>query len=527
MDTPHRKRKRAASDAVINPLSHSPDTLKQFALAGYPADEPLPSKAHPGFPHRPPRSRSRSRGERGGGAQQKRRPSSIPEDEDDEDEDEDELDDHDESNPPRGGRRRRRGRGTAASDADIDTNGEDTGGGWRATNTTTDAETTDDDDDPETDTRHKKKDNTTTTDRRAHAYQTRVGWLTAVVRRCLAEGDVATAKRAFGLLARARVYGRKVDLRWERFWEMGAEILVREGEGEGGRHHHHHHHRRGGQEVLNGDGEGGDENEREEDGEEEEEEEAKKEADEEGKAESLARLKTYYEYLIQQYPFSKQNATISANSALDFHVALFSAEMEAAHAAHRRGLERLQRGGGGWEEEGDDDMDVDEPMDYHLDGRVEKRVVDDGGLLLLPESEDHHLGGLSRHELRLRGKENDLRLAAQRRMLDIAQRMDTVMELMPFSRDHELLRLRAMVALYVGDLYVPPAPRSKAEDRESKELRAGQRVKAKGFFRRIKEGGGELKDHDELLFESLPTDDEEDEDDGRGSVLPMFSSMGF
>jgi hypothetical protein len=110
--------------------------------------------------------------------------------------------------------------------------------------------------------------------------------------------------------------------------------------------------------------------------------------------------------------------------------------------------------------------------------------------------------------------------------------MDTVMETMPFSRDPELLRLRAMVALYTGDLYVPAAPRSAAEEKESMKARAGQRAKARDFLRRIKEGGGELKDHDEMLLESLATDEEEEDDEDEegeegGSVLPMFSSMGI
>jgi hypothetical protein len=112
-------------------------------------------------------------------------------------------------------------------------------------------------------------------------------------------------------------------------------------------------------------------------------------------------------------------------------------------------------------------------------------------------------------------------------MVDVAERMDTVMETVPFSRDSELLRLRAMVALYLGDLYVPPAPRSKVEDKDSKMARAGQREKARGFLLKIKEGGGELKDHDEQLLESLESDDEEEEDDDDvGPVLPMYSSMG-
>ncbi|KAK4238086.1 RNA polymerase I-specific transcription initiation factor rrn11 [Achaetomium macrosporum] len=461
----HRKRKRAPSDTVINPLSHSPDTLRQFALAGYPADEPLPSKAFPGFPHRPPRHPRK----------QKNRTSSR--------------------------RSRRSSSGVTdyqASDADVDTGPEG------------EAATTDDDDDDDDEpgaesttspTRRSDKDDGI--NRKARAYHARVGWLAAVIRRCLAEGDIPMAKRAFGMLERAKVEGQRVDLRWDRYWEMGAEILMREGE----------------ELVVARSGKG---NPPERGGVKEEEEEG---GEEEGKGEEekLERLKAYFEYLIREYPFSRHLSASNRQSALEFQVALFSAEMEAAYASHRRGLERLQRGDG-WEEE-EEAMDIEEPMDYGSNGYVKRDG--DGGAQLLPATEDH-LWGLSRRELRLREKENDLRLSALQRMTDIARRMDTVMETMPFSRDPELLRLRAMVALYTGDLYVPPAPRSKAEDKESKKARAGQRRKARGFLRRIQEAGGELKDHDEMLLESLASDEEEDDDDEEeASVLPMFSSMGI
>ncbi|KAL2147830.1 hypothetical protein VTI28DRAFT_5602 [Corynascus sepedonium] len=499
---PHRKRKRAPSDAVINPLSHPPETLRQFAVAGYPVNKPVPSKAHPGFPHRAPRPRKAHVGK-----------SAL-----------DNVDDDAEG----GDETATAFRSAQASDADGEQDEEedyyDTAGttdadsGWR----TTDGETTE----GETDHHHqvtgergrkakgkgkgrgkgRETSASVAVDRRAHAYRARVGWLTAVIRRCLAEGDVATAKRAFGLLLRARAYGRKVDLRWERYWEMGAEILMREGEAA----------KRAGayspsaaatSYPLPGDGEtGGWEGA-----------DVEEDENEEVRTAKLARLRAYYEYLIQQYPYSKQHPG-SANNVLDFQVALFSAEMEEAHAAHRRGLERLQRGVS-WEAEAEEedeekDIDVDEPMDYDLEGGEETG-----------NAEEEHLRGLSRGERRLRRKENNLRLEALRRMTDIARRMDTTMETVPFSRDHELLRLRAMVALYIGDLYMPPSPRSAEEDKEGKTKRAGQHAKAKRLLQQIKETGGGLGEDDEQLLESLVSDDDDDTEDEGRSVLPMFSSM--
>ncbi|KXX82129.1 RNA polymerase I-specific transcription initiation factor rrn11 [Madurella mycetomatis] len=495
----HRKRKRApslatASDKVINPLSHTPDTLKQFTRAGYPVDHPLPSEAYPGFPHRGPNHNQHRQ------AYRWRNRAGPVEKEDGDGESEEEKPDY---------------RFSAASDGDNEMFTDYTSGDGGAGQITTDAET---ETEPELaehgipqgegarqqqEWQRRKGE----IDHKARAYQSRVGCLAAVVRRCLAEGDIPTAKRAFGLLARARVKGRKVDLRYQRFWEMGAEVLMREGEASGV----------GG--VSKGTRAGIGAGSRDGDG-----EEAVDDEDEDARlareTENLSRLKGYYEYLIQQYPFSKQHPN-STNSVLDFQVALFSAEMESAYTTHRRGLEGLERGG----EDGDAmDVDDDEPMDYQPPDDHDHREREEG--MLLPDDEEH-LRGLSRREIRRREKEDGLRLAALQRMLDIAQRVDTVMETLPFSRDHELLRLRAMIALYIGDLSVPPTPRSKVEDTEGKRLRSEQRRKARGFLRKIKEGGGVLKEHDEWLLESLPSDEEGDnyEEDG-GAGLPMFSSMG-
>lgn len=503
----HRKRKRApssatASDNVINPLSHTPDTLKQFARAGYPANHPLPSEAYPGFPHRGPNHNQHRQAYRW-------RHRAGPVEKEDGDDDDD--DGSEEEKPGY--------RSSAASDGDDEMFTDYTSGDGGMGQTTTDAKT---ETEPEVagdavlpgervrrqQERQRRKGEADHIDHKARAYQSRVGCLAAVVRRCLAEGDIPTAKRAFGLLARAKVKGRKVDLRYQRFWEMGAEVLMREGETSavgGG--------------VGKGNGTGAGTRDGDEEAVEDEDEDARLARE----AENLGRLKGYYEYLIQQYPISKQHPN-STNSVLDFQVALFSAEMEGAYATHRRGLERLERGG---EEDGDGDaMDIDdeEPMDYQPHDDYDRREREEG--MLLPDDEEP-LRGLSRREIKRREKEDGLRLAALQRMLDIAQRVDTVMETLPFSRDYELLRLRAMIALYIGDLSVPPTPRSKVEDTEGKRLRSEQRRKARGFLRKIKEGGGALKEHDEWLLESLPSDDEgdDDEEDG-GAGLPMFSSMG-
>ncbi|KAK3898265.1 RNA polymerase I-specific transcription initiation factor rrn11 [Staphylotrichum tortipilum] len=454
---PHRKRKRAPSStststtAVINPLSHPPDTLRQFALAGHPVDQPLPSKLHPGFPHRAPRVRSR------GGSKH-----TLP----------DADSDSDSANltlprprPPPSSSSPSAPL-TAASDADIDTATEhEPDSGWETTTSTATSTA-------RTSRTRRGKD----IDRRAQSHRARLGLLTTLLRRALAQGDVATARRAFGLLARARVRGRKVDLRWEGFWEVGVEVLMREADASSA----------GGENGAMGWGE---------------------------EYSEAGRLGMFLRFLMQQYPYSRQHVASSAGSAVGFRVALFAGEMEGVWEGQRRGLERFR----GEEEDevmgGFDDEEVDGD---HERGRAQL------------EDDEDHLRGVSQHERRLRRRENELRLEALRRMTDLAQRMDTAMETVPFSRDPELLRLRAMVALYVGDLSVPPPPRSQVEEVEGKRARGLHRGKARELLLGVKERAGRLKEHDELLLRELESDDEEEDGDGSDegpSVLPMFSSM--
>ncbi|KAK4145897.1 RNA polymerase I-specific transcription initiation factor rrn11 [Dichotomopilus funicola] len=503
----HRgKRKRASSEAVINPLSHSPDTLRQFALAGYPIDRPLPSQAYPGFPHRAPRRTPVFRGPR----HRRRRGPAV-----------DSTGGRVKTEEGGGDGGAEEGRGEDADTESAafvsDTDGGDTDGWQTATTagtTTTDGETTDGDESQPRPRGRRPSQRDPDIDHRARAYRRRVGWLTAIVQRSLAEGDVATAGRAFGLLARARVYGRKVDLRWERYWEMGAEVLMREGELGN----------RAGVDDGGGVSEGG-----EEAGEQYEE-------TEEVHANRLARLKAYYQYLIQQYPYSKQHAS-SASSALDFHIALYSTEMEAAHAAYARGLERLQREDASWEmgddyEAGGTQADIDANMGVDMN-------TDE------PLAHDHN----DPHN-----RERSLRQNTLQTMTELAQRMDTTLETVPYSRDPELLRLRAMVSLFLSDLHMPPS-QAADKSRTGGMGRGNERAKARGLLRRAKtlvEGaGGRFAEADERLLENLVEEeddgdegededgnmhegdqdtveqDDEEGDEGYGdrSVLPMLSSM--
>ncbi|KAK3988550.1 RNA polymerase I-specific transcription initiation factor rrn11 [Cladorrhinum sp. PSN332] len=490
-----RKRKRPSSpptdldpshpshpnNEIINPLSHPPSTLRQFTLAGLPHNLPLPSKTYPGFPHRP--------------ATRPRR--------------------HPPTSPPVPPPSNPALNYTTGSEGDDEANFD---------STDVNPYTTEDTDSGSTVVKRNKSKRGLGAQEKARTYQSRVGVLTATIKRCLAEGDIPTAKWAFSLLCRAKVRGKKVDLRFERLWELGAEILMREGEPQATKSAEpEQDEERTAMELA-----------------EEIMDEIKVDGGEDKDArlareqENLVKLKAYYECLIQQHPYSKQHPG-STGVVVEFYAALFSAEMEGVWAVHRRAVEKVKEKEGNpdqdEEEEDDDEEMEDEDVDVDMmDGDQESEVWDEERAVIKKDRHvPEHLSGLTRREIKLREEKNNARLVALGKMLGIAERMDTVMETFPFNKDHELLRLRAMVALYLGDLYVPPPPRTEKEEEESKKARSKQRAKAKAFLDKIKESGGELKEH-EGLWKSLDDSDDEgfssdDEDEEEHTVLPMFSSM--
>ncbi|KAK3390463.1 hypothetical protein B0H63DRAFT_507806 [Podospora didyma] len=497
------KRKRASSTTstaaaggsnspVINPLSHSPSTLKQFARAGHAPDQPLPSLIHPGFPHRPVRRRRKQpKSSRGGGRNRSRsrsHGSGLNNDGDDEDFDvseweNDSVDEDDEEE------NEAKTSVLKYEDKDEDF---DTAVGLRRTRSmsrgqplddeVTDNNDGDDNSDGDGSNSSKKRIShlhSSGRSRTAQDYYRRVGCLAAAVQRFLSEGDLTGARRAFGLLVRARVHGdRYVDLRHDGFWELGAEVLIREGEEAQAK-------------ALLG---GGDDNGYGYDNDDDDEKERKRRH---VAAAALERLKAYYGTLVQQHQYVKQTPRLL--NALDFYPALFGCEMESVHAEHARALNRLETKD--FNDDDDDDEDQGDAMDIDV-----KYDDDDGSVSPLPP-----------REAKLRRHKDALRLATLEQMQDLARRMDTIMEGPPFSKDYELRRLRAMVALFIGDLCMPSAPRSERQNAEGETARESHRKRARRLLRLNKQsGGGDFEEQwllDLLRGDAAGSDEEDDEED--------------
>lgn len=450
---------------MINPLSHTPDTVKQFKIAGLSIDAPLPSKIYPGFPHRsipPPRVKtSRNKWERFYS---------------------DEVDAGDTDSE---------GYGSTNSQDESETGNED---GNNNDLIQVDAGVSDDEEEERIPGRRRRRRQSPKQDQpqgrtkrsliqrepglaaaeRAQAHQKHVGGLLQIIERGLMEGNITTAKRAFGLLVRSKVYGTPVDLRYADYWKLGLDILLREGEEEDNRRRKRRRRRlrlrkraqlsgnMGGQQEEEEDDEteGFDGEEEDGLGDDEDEEEVEYKFARRRAADVLTKVKGYYETLIKLFPYNRLRP--AALSSLFLYPAMFQFELNDVRTEYDQGLQRLERIrslGGFGDEEDEDNYNEREELEGQQYGDDAMMDVDD------PKA-DHR----RRHHYTLRmGKSSTattprgiidrpadkLRLKALDRLTDIAYRMDQILPNLPFKKDYTLLSLRAEIALLMADLSVP------------------------------------------------------------------------
>ncbi|KAK3940676.1 hypothetical protein QBC46DRAFT_384758 [Diplogelasinospora grovesii] len=468
--TQELKRKRSLSIAPhsqlpadsINPLSHPPQTLRQFIPAGYSSDAPLPSKVYPGFPHR--------------GISSDKKPSHPPSSA---------SHSHSQSHP-HSSPSASRPSSSSSSSGDDQTEVEG-----------------------DTEAKEQEKERRSIADKKAREiyHEKQLGTLTTIIQRCLASGDIPRAKRAFALLLRSKVRGRKVDLRGRGYWEFGAEILSRETA---------NNNITTNQWTPPVDDHLGEDDDDDDDG---RGEQARLLA-----AQNLPRIKTYYEALIQLHPYNKSHPT-SVN-ALDFYPLLWAAEMDAIHTIHKHELRKLETEP---EEESEEDpMDLDDGYggyeneedgeDGEGEGRWEERER------RLREREQQYAN-------RERNKREKIRQDALGKMKELVGRMDNIVEIQPFSSDAELLRLRGMAGLFLSDLLLPARSGGGEgdvddEDEQYAEARAArdkEREKARTFFQRMIEHGGSL-DQEPWLADFMESESEDSEEEPE-RPLPMYSSL--
>ncbi|KAL6402853.1 hypothetical protein AUP68_12180 [Ilyonectria robusta] len=316
-------------------------------------------------------------------------------------------------------------------------------------------------DEPEADENGKasggKKKKTTTRERgRGGHYEV----LLQSVHQFLDQGDIDKAARGYGLLLQLRPGGMPVDVRRHSLWAIGAEILMRQGE----------------QPIVDG--------------------EATDDDDHLsatlgglrrwGRAANMNKVKAYFDTLTQQHPYDYKHPR--AVCAVDFWVAMLSCEIYNAHTEHILALDRT--------------------VSATLDESPQSFGADDSFGSEEPEE----------REAQLQRRKEELRLQALATMRAITKKMDTVMQDLPYSRNHQLLRLRAMASLYVADLVVPVGDISSQNIQNAQRARDMEQQVARDALMEIVNNGGE---HDQAALAVLyPADEGE-----RDPTMPLYSSL--
>lgn len=234
--------------------------------------------------------------------------------------------------------------------------------------------------------------------------------LNTILHRSLLEGDFVRAGRAWGMLLRSEVQGRPIDLRAKGVWGIGAEILMRRDAQVAAERK-----KESRSDDPSHDDDGGDRGGR---------------SDETWfSREGFDKARMYYERLILQYPYRR--TAPQAVSSLDFYPAMFglwiySIQEEYRFAESRQEVKRAEC-------ESDDDEQMYDVQDE-------------------PESVSPTTNRrkAARHYERL----EDLRKSQLQQAEQVAARLDELLLSPPYSDSHQLLRLRGMMALWIGDLSV-------------------------------------------------------------------------
>lgn len=289
-----------------------------------------------------------------------------------------------------------------------------------------------------------------------------LGTLTAILHRSLLRGDYTRAGRAWGLILRDEFRGLPVDVRSEGRWGIGAEILLRRGQQDATMN------------VLST---------------------SRNAANHEGNTPlpftktGFTQAKEYYERLILNHPYSK--TAPNAASALHFYPAMFGLWIYVAQEQSKMDVrDVLDR-----EQSSDDSMNEE---DSSVDSERRESI--------------------KRHNLTAAIRARELEQAQQ-----IATRIDQLLGSPPYSDSPELLELRGMVSLWIGDLLVsslsvpldspgdddagametddmPGSLESRRAQRQAMEKRQAEVEKSKEFLEKSKERGRSVAYNLEHLY---------------------------
>ncbi|OJJ46715.1 hypothetical protein ASPZODRAFT_132843 [Penicilliopsis zonata CBS 506.65] len=236
--------------------------------------------------------------------------------------------------------------------------------------------------------------------------------LTAILHRCLLEGDYIRAGRAWGLILREEYAGVPIDVRSGGRWGIGAEILLRR---DLQLSQMASRHQRVNEEAHNSD----------------------TRLQPSFTRKGFEDAKLYYERLIIQHPYRK--TAPDSVSSMNFYPAMYGLWIYITQEESKMALEGQP----------DDDDDAYEENSHHEDAMS-----------------DIEFSSSSRHrQTRIsKVKQKELEQAQQ-----IAARIDELIVSPPYSDSPELLELRGMVSLWIADLFVASLPQAGFSESNSVE----------------------------------------------------------
>ncbi|PBP28928.1 hypothetical protein BUE80_DR000195 [Diplocarpon rosae] len=248
--------------------------------------------------------------------------------------------------------------------------------------------------------------------------------LTTILHRCLQEGDITRASRAWAMLLRMQISGRGIDIRHNGYWEIGAGLLMRSLDKK--RRYAYDEEDSDAEEVVG---------------------EAEEDVTERwGSREGLEKAKSYYERLILDFPYNRQFQ--GSVSALDFWPAMIGCEIYGIQFEQNEGLRKVEK-----KEASHDDRDGS--GDESLDSEGEDDNPEEDIFTIIQTRKEK----IRRKRAAKRWMERDqVRQGALTASEKIAARLDELMTIPPYSDSHNMIRLRGMLALYIGDLSVPEMP---------------------------------------------------------------------
>ncbi|KAL7926350.1 hypothetical protein ACQKWADRAFT_181781 [Trichoderma austrokoningii] len=232
----------------------------------------------------------------------------------------------------------------------------------------------------------------------------------------LAQGDVAKAAKAFGIILQLRPRTQSIDIRLHNLWSIGAEILIRQREKLENLNQHLPEHSTPGQGGY-----------------------AFQMVEPQWNlSNSMSEIKTYFEILIRQYAYDHKLP--HKLSALDFWLALLSCELGNVYIEHVAGIARLE----------------EETRLQHTDPAHQDASMSASPSTSDPGQPDFESGDFEpQYESKEHWAKKQKEAICQRTLgglQDINLRMEKLADQLPYSKNAHFLQLKEMTSLLSADL---------------------------------------------------------------------------